>query len=79
MALASAGAFWWPLSRLGGTQTRTPLGGFRYRLRAAIGVDQGQSRESKMSAPKIIRKRSKKVINLEAARNLMAHRQLAGA
>ena len=68
-----------PLSRLGGTQTRTPLCGFRYRLCAAIGVDQGQSRERKMSALKIIRKRAKKAINLEAARKLMARRQLAGA
>ena len=47
--------------------------------RQAIGVDQGQSRESKMSALKIIRKHAKKAINLEAARNLMARRQLAGA
>ena len=71
-----------PLSRLVGTQTRTPLCGFRYRLCPAcpaIGVDQGQSRESKMSALKIIRKRAKKAINLEASRNLMARRQLAGA
>ena len=32
-----------------------------------------------MSALKIIRKRAKKAIKLEAARNLMARRQLAGA
>jgi len=67
------------LPGLGGTQTRTPLCGFRYRLCAAIGVDHGQSRERTMSALKIIRKRAKKAINLEAARNLMARRQLAGA
>ena len=67
------------LPRLGGTQTRTPWCGFRYRLSTARGVDQGQSRERKMTALKIIRKRAKKAINLEAARNLMARRQLAGA
>ena len=59
--------------------TRTPLCGFRYRLRTARGVDQDQSREQKMSALTIIRNRAKKVINLEAARKLMARRQLAGA
>ena len=32
-----------------------------------------------MSALKLIRKRAMKAINLEAARNLMARRQLAGA
>ena len=49
------------------------------RLCPARHVDQGQLRESKMSALKIIRKRAMKAINLEAARNLMARRQLAGA
>ena len=53
--------------------------GLRYRLGSAFGVDQGQPRERTMSALKLIRERAKKAINLEAARNLMARRQLAGA
>ena len=65
--------------RLRGTYTRIPLCGFRYRLCSARGIDQGQSRERTMTALKIIRKRAEKAINLEAARKLMARRQLAGA
>ena len=50
-----------------------------YRIGTAVGVEQSQSRGRKMSALKIIRKRAKKAINLEGARNLIARRQLAGA
>ena len=61
-------------------ENRTPLFGFRYRPESTRGVDQGQSREEQMTNElKIIRKRAKKAINLEAARILMARRQLAGA
>ena len=76
------------LPRLGGTQTRTPLCGFRYRLCSARGVDQAQLSAGPMTnelkitrkrAKKIIRLRAKKVISLKAARKLLARRQLAGA
>ena len=48
-------------------------------LLLVFGGDQAQAQERTMSAQKIIRKRAKKAINLESARNLMARRQLAGA
>ena len=49
-------------------------------LRPTRHVDQGQLRAGPMNNElELIRLRAKKVINLKAARKLMARRQLAGA